>query len=168
MATADKEPRRTDGGNVKQTSGRSRRRFALVIGVGAAVAAMAIVLAVTYVVGPEGELAFDALVPAGIIVQPLGPSAGSPALVRGSGFSPGDEITFYFNEEEMRSETTPEIVTADNFGEFNAEIILPSELERVDNIVTAIDESGNSAQTVIRLPGPENRTMPFTGIPRVS
>jgi hypothetical protein len=148
--TTDGNDGRGSGG-FSRTSSRSYKRFVLVIGASAAVAIISII-AVSFFAGPE--------LPAAIIVQPQSPSAGSLAVVQGGGFSPGDEVRISFNGEEI-GETDPEVVIVGGFGEFNASIIIPSEVESDQNIIEAMDESGNAAVTTIRLTGEQTENTSF-------
>jgi hypothetical protein len=153
------------------------RRY-VVIGIIAAVAVAGIVIAFSSTLfnvetgtddsQPDaGEQALSPpLVPTAISVDPQEALPGDTIMVQGNGFSSGEQVEVALNN--IAVETAPQNVVTDNSGQFAVEISLPQQEEGEYN-VTARDESGNTASTVIILTSEPSQddTSPPVGLPPV-
>mgnify|MGYP006183974335 CR=1 FL=1 len=99
---------------------------------------------------PEaGEQALSPpLVPTAISVDPPEALPGDTVVVHGDGFSSEEQVQVDLNN--IAVETDPQDVVTDGEGQFSVQVQLPEEDEGEYNI-TARDESGNAASTVIIL-----------------
>lgn len=114
----------------------------------------------------EDQALSPPLVPTAISIDPQEALPGETIMVQGNGFGSGEQIDVALNN--IAVETAPSDVVTDNSGQFVAEMSLPRGEEGEYNI-TARDESGNSASTVLIMTSEPSQddTSPPAGLPPI-